>query len=371
MANKVVAKPQAREKAAVAIRDAKRKFNAQNTHKLLDYNNEARFALQAISNNDKLLECDPETIKDAFVNLAAMGLSLNPAGQQAALLPRWNSKRSRVECTASPQYRGLMKLATDTGVISNIRADVVFLCEEDTFDVDLGSNPYLKHKPKLFAPREERVIDLVSGERNRMIGAYCIAQLRDAPHPHITVMDIGEILTVARASDAFNPRDAKKNPSGPWVVWPGEMTKKSAIKRGYKQWPVSDGEAYKRLQTAIHIDNEAEANEQASEIDEESLRADMGEKISDEQAKIIRDLCSTQGLAPAKVAETYRTNSLKKIPVRYFAEIEAKLLDRQKKVNEAAKQNAEGGDPQEGEKESAKPAAKEPRGKTASKSKKG
>ena len=51
---------------------------------LLDFAAEARFALGAIANNKSLLKCDPETVKDSMVHLAAMGLSLNPAAQQAA-----------------------------------------------------------------------------------------------------------------------------------------------------------------------------------------------------------------------------------------------------------------------------------------------
>lgn len=341
MSNKLVPEAQARELMANAIKDSKRRFEVQNKKVgMLEYAAEARFALTALSNNPQLLKCDPVTVTDSMVNLAAMGLSLNPAAQQAALIPRWNSKKGGLDCTASPQYRGLMKLATDTGLVNNITAEVVFLCEEDSFDVDLGSNPYLKHKPKLFAPKAERLVNLVDLEANRMIGAYCIAHFTNSAKPHITVMDLSEVLAVANASDAFNPRPPKGNqqrrsPSGPWVTWPGEMIKKAVIRRASKQWPLSDDSKYQQLLTAIHVDNTAEANEQRASVRSDQIESEMDECVSEKQADIIKDLCQTQKLDPAKVYEAYGVNAISKLKVKDFDEINNKLLDRQRKYNAA------------------------------------
>lgn len=341
MSNKIRPDAQAREEMAVAIKNAKRKFDAQNKHGLLSFEQEARFALQAMANNTFILKCDPSTVTDSMVHLAAMGLSLNPASQQAALIPRWNTKANRYDCTASPMYRGLMKLATDTGLINNITAEVVFECEEDTFDVDLGSNPYLKHKPKLFAGSAERKIDLVNLDANKAIGAYCIAHFSKSDKPHITVMDIGEIMSVARASDAFNPRKKGKEPSGPWVYWAGEMIKKAVIRRATKQWPLSDDSAYQRLLKAVEIDNQAEANEQRAEVRAEQIDAEMGDTLTPEQIEKIRDLCQQQDLPTEEVYKNYNTNSLSKIQQKFFEEIEQKLLTRQRAWNAQQKAKLE------------------------------
>lgn len=336
---KIVPQPQAREAFAKGIAQSKRRFTVQNQERnILEFSAEARFALQIAANNPRLYECDIETVKDSMVHLAAMGLSLNPAAQQAALIPRWNTKKSALDCTASPQYRGLMKLATDTGLVNNITAEVVFECEEDSFDVDLGSNPYLNHKPKLFAGAEERVIDLVNPKLNRVIGCYCIAHLRDSDKPHITVMDLTEVLAIARASDAFNPKQyknkPKRSPSGPWVFWAGEMIKKAVIRRASKQWPLSDDSKYQRLLTAVNIDNQAEANEQRASVRSDQIEADMGETLTEDQIAIIRDLCQTQALDAEKVYSNYSVNSLSKIKQKDFEEIEEKLLNRQRLYNE-------------------------------------
>jgi len=322
---------------AEAIKDSRRRFNVQNAKVgMLDFECEARFALTVISNSKMLLKCDPETLKDSMVNLAAMGLSLNPAAQQAALIPRWNTRQGRWDVTASPQYRGLMKLATDTGLITKITAEVVFECEEDSFDVDLGSKPYLKHKPKLFAGKAERTIDLKDMEKNRLSGCYCIAELRNSADPHITVMDLQEVLAVAGASDAFNPRKEGRNPSGPWVYWAGEMVKKAVIRRASKLWPLSDDTKYQQLLNAIEIDNTAEANEQHAEVRAEQVEAEMGETLTEKQVAVIKDLCATQNLPLEMVYENYAVNSLSKIKQQYFVEIEKKCLDRQRRFNEAA-----------------------------------
>ncbi len=340
MVNKILPEAQAREVMAGIIQDSKRRFTVQNQKVgMLEFSAEARYALEAVCKNKLLLKCDPETLKDSMVHLAAMGLSLNPAAQQAALIPRWNTKGSKFDCTASPMYRGLMKLATDTGLVTNITAEIVFECEEDSFDVDLGSQPYLKHKPKLFVAKEERVVDLRAGyvERNRLIGCYCVAHLKNSEWPHITVMDLSETLAIANASDAFNPSKPDKKPSGPWMYWAGEMVKKAVIRRASKQWPLSDDSKYQRLLTAIEIDNRAEANEMHSSVRAEQVEADMGETISDEQVAQIRDLCSTQELEPDTVFLNYNVNSLRKIQKKFFDEIEEKLLDRQRRFNNAAK----------------------------------
>jgi recombination protein RecT len=336
MTNKLIPEAQAKEAMANAIKESKRRFEVQNKRVgMLDFSAEARFALMAMSNSQQLLKCDPETVKDSMVHLAAMGLSLNPAAQQAALIPRWNTKKGGLDCTASPQYRGLMKLATDTGLITNITAEVVFRCEEDSFDVDLGSNPFLKHKPKLFASPEEREIDLAQLEVNRMIGCYCIAHLRDSEHPHITVMDLTEVLAVANASDAFNPRKQGRKPSGPWVYWPGEMVKKAVIRRASKQWPLSDDAKYAQLLTAIDVDNTAEANEQRAGLRTADVESAMDSVITEEQVAIIKDLCSTQNMDPEVVCKNYAAAAISKIKVKHYDEIHEKLITRQRRFNEA------------------------------------
>ena len=341
MANKILPEAQAREVMAGIIQDSKRRFTVQNQKVgMLEFAAEARYALEAVCKNKLLLKCDPETLKDSMVHLAAMGLSLNPAAQQAALIPRRNTKGDKFDCTASPMYRGLMKLATDTGLVTNITAEIVFECEEDSFDVDLGSQPFLKHKPKIFVAKEERFIDLRNGheKENRLIGCYCVAHLRDSEHPHITVMDLQETMAIANASDAFSPRPgSNRKPSGPWVYWAGEMVKKAVIRRASKQWPLSDNSKYAQLLTAIDIDNRAEANEMHAEVRSEQIEADMGETISEEQVAQIKDLCSTQELEPDTVFLNYSVNSLSKIKKKFFDEIEEKLLDRQRRFNNAAK----------------------------------
>ena len=343
MANKIRHDAQAREAFAKAIKRAKRKFDAQNKDGILVFEHEARWALEAAGRNDYLLKCDEGSVSDAIVNLAAMQLSLNPAAQQSALIPRWHSKKNCWDCTASPQYRGLMKLATDTGLVNNITAEVVFECEEDTFDVDLGSNPFLKHKPKIFAGEAERKIDLVNLESNRLIGCYCIAHFKNSEHPHITMMDLQEVLSVASASDAFNPRQENKDPRGPWVYWPGEMVKKAVIRRATKQWPLSDDAGYRRLLTAVEIDNQAEANEQHAEVRADQVAAEMGDVLTENQIEIIRDLCKQQELTPSRVYDNYAVNAISKIPQKYFDEIEKKLLVRLNKWNarQEEKENAE------------------------------
>ena len=73
MGSKLVPVDQARERMAEALKESKRRFDAQNKRVgKLTFAAEARFALQAMANNPALYKCDPETLKDAMTHLAAM-----------------------------------------------------------------------------------------------------------------------------------------------------------------------------------------------------------------------------------------------------------------------------------------------------------
>lgn len=195
----------------------------------LDWQAEALYALQACENNPFLGDIakkNPLTIRMSVVNVALIGLSLNPAMQLAFLVPR----DGRIILDIS--YRGLIKLATDTGSILWAKAELVY--EKDQFEY---RGP---------AQTPHHVCDPFSTERGEFRGAYCIAKTVD-----------GEILVeVMSAADIFKARDQSpayaKKKSGPWVEWFAEMCKKVVIKRASKTWPRTD----RRLHEAIRYLNE-------------------------------------------------------------------------------------------------------------------
>lgn len=213
-----------------AIAQAKARFIGAAERSGLDWRAESMFALQTLQNNDYLqdvAEANPWSLTMAMINVAAIGITLNPARQLAFLVPR----DGRVLLDIS--YRGLIQIGKDEGAIVWAKAEIVR--ENDTF-VYQGMAAMPDHR---FNPFDEN--------RGEMVGAYCAAKL---PTGDILVepMRRDEILQIRNLSKAYVKRHA-----GPWVDFPDEMTKKTVIKRGSKTWPGT-----RRLDLAIdYLNREA------------------------------------------------------------------------------------------------------------------
>ena len=197
--------------------------------KLLDFRQECLFAQQQIMKNSYtagVAEENLNSLKAAIMNVAAIGISLNPALQHAYLVPR--DKKICLDIS----FRGLVKLATDSGAITWAKAELVF--EKDTFAYR-GPSTVPHHEADVF------------GDRGALKGGYVIAKLPDG-ECLIDVMSVAEIHKVRDTSKAKN--------NGPWVDWYHEMCKKTLIKRAYKSWPQTEGRV--RLDRAVAALNETE-----------------------------------------------------------------------------------------------------------------
>ncbi len=194
---------------------------------------ESQYALQACKANQHLLKCDPTTVQDAIINVASVGLSLNPASGFAYLVPEYNKKAQKPACQLRVSFKGLIKLATDTGTISWVKADVVK--SEDTFEYR-GIDQMPMHHMNPFSDRGDTV------------GAYCVAKTTD-----------GDLLVdVISRADLDRIRACAKT-QNVWEQWPDEMAKKAIIKRAAKQWP--PGKKTEQLHEAIQVINDAEGTD--------------------------------------------------------------------------------------------------------------
>lgn len=201
---------------------------------LLDFGQECLFARQQILKNDYTLKVaagNPNSLQAAILNVAAIGISLNPASQHAYLVPRDG------QICLDISYRGLVKLATDSGAIKWAKVELVH--KEDTFEWN-GPAQEPTHKANPFQSDEER---------GPIIGGYCIAKLPD-----------GEVLTETMSIDEINKvRDTSKafqKGGGPWRDWYKEMAKKTILKRAYKSWPQTPNR--RRLDQAVEVLHQTE-----------------------------------------------------------------------------------------------------------------
>lgn len=203
-------------------------FNSVLSDRSIKFEREAEFALQVLGNSDyalKLALNNRQSVVNAVTNLAAIGLSLNPAKKQAYLVPR--DKRICLDIS----YIGLIELAVASGSVKWVKAELVR--QADTFRMN-GIDKLPTHDFEPF-----------SSERGDVVGVYCVAKTADGDYLTDT-MSLADVYDIRDRSSAWKAwiSDKKKCP---WVTDEGEMIKKTIIKRASKTWPKTD-----RLDQAIH-----------------------------------------------------------------------------------------------------------------------
>jgi recombination protein RecT len=183
------------EEHILATRDA---FEAVAIDPSINFQREAGFAVQLLQGNEyalKIAKANPQAVINAVTNIAAIGISLNPATKHAYLIPRDG------KIVLDISYRGMLHLAIASGSLRWGQAEIVH--QADTF----------------------------------VVGGYAEA----------TTMPIAEVWGIRDRSESWKSHVAK-NTKTPWASDTGEMVKKTVIKRAYKTWPMSE-----RVQKAGHI----------------------------------------------------------------------------------------------------------------------
>lgn len=239
------------------VYSAKNSFNSVQSG--LDFNREANFAIQVLEANSFLQKLDSQSIVNSVKNISLIGLTLNPAMKYAYLVPR-NGK-----CTLDISYIGMIKLLTDAGTVKNISADVVYQSEIDNgrFDYRKGSDPYLKHKPDVFASTKER---------GAMVGAYAIAYFRDGGC-QFEIMGKEEMEKIKMTSESY--KNEKTRQYSPWENWEPEMWKKTVLRRLYKMLPKT--QMSEKLIAALGNEHENEMNDLPQEQRYEKYFDDINE----------------------------------------------------------------------------------------------
>jgi recombination protein RecT len=191
----------------------------------------ARIASTVLKQTPALARCTPESFLGALLTASQLGLEPGPTGD-AYLVPFGNV------CTFVPGYRGLIRLARNSGQLRDIWAEVVYA--NDTFKYTLGLHRDLIHEPAI-------------GDRGKPTHVYAAAELTDGGRPFV-VMTAAEVEAIRGRSRAGK--------SGPWVTDWSAMAKKTAIKQLAKWLPLSA-----ELSAAVNLDG--------------SVRTDIASSIAD------------------------------------------------------------------------------------------
>lgn len=198
------------------------------TEQTVTWAKESQFAIQYFQKNDFLAKTalsNPTSAQNAIINVAAIGITLNPASKLAYLVPR-----DGMVCL-DISYMGLLHIAMESGVISWGQAKLVHA--NDTYESN-GLDKAPTHKYNAF------------GDRGDIVGVYCT--VKTPAGDYLTEeMSLAEIESVRKTSKAaFSDK-------GPWVNHWNEMARKTVVKRASKYWPKAS-----RLDSAIHVLNEEE-----------------------------------------------------------------------------------------------------------------
>lgn len=199
-------------------------FDACLVDRSINFEREAGFALQVLAGNSysmKVALNNRQSVVDAIVNVASIGISLNPAKKQAYLVPR------KDKICLDISYMGLMDLAQATGSVKWAQAALVY--SSDTFTLNGLDKP------------PTHVFNPFSKERGNIVGVYCVVKTIDGDYLTHT-MTADEAYAIRDRSEAW-----KANKSGPWKTDEGEMIKKTCVKQASKYWPTTD-----RIDSAIH-----------------------------------------------------------------------------------------------------------------------
>lgn len=221
-----------------------------------------KVALGATKRNQDLLACDPASFVLAVVQAAELGLDIGGLLGEAYLVP------FKQQVQLIPGYRGLVKLARNSGLITTIEAVLVYA--DDHFEVERGLEPKLIHRPNFRAPREPEAL----------LATYCIARFKDGGY-QMDVMSIPEVCAIRDRSPA------SKN--GPWVTDFGEMAKKTVVKRNCKMLPMS-----RELERVIEHENALDSHERSPvaadfTIDAEGVVTETGPADHKSPSESLRD----------------------------------------------------------------------------------
>lgn len=210
-----------------------------------------RLACTEFSKNPALQRCNQTSVFGAIIQAAQLGLEIGVLGQ-AYLVPYKDT------CQLIPGYKGLIALARRSGEVSSIETHIVY--ENDEFDLELGLESKIKHKPYL------------DGERGMPRLVYGVARFKDGGH-HLEWMSIEDVHKIRARS--------KASASGPWVSDYAQMVRKTLIRRMMNYLPMSI-----ELSNAIQLSDAADDGKKAI-IDGDFVNIIEDDAIDHETGEII------------------------------------------------------------------------------------
>lgn len=320
-------KPITSSEVAKLFKDSQFKLHFEGTNSFqLDLKRECTFAKQIVLQNKKLQYCTPESITAAVIDVALTGLSLNPVLQQAYMVPFRNNNTGRDEAVLMPGYQGFITKMVSGGAAIKVSAHLHY--QNDDFDIELGTEEHIKHKPYYMFGKEP-------GE---IMGAYAVAFLPggEKKWEYMPIQKIFRIrdnskayIAALKAAQKYN----KKEPTTFWVQHEEEMIKKTVVRRLWKAMPKLDNPDLSRMVELDNVVNET-VDAQHEVIETKTGEHEIERKTSN-SAKVTIQKAVTKKAEQNDLAKS-SPEELKKLSLPQWSGFDLKSLKAVARVNKVA-----------------------------------
>jgi recombination protein RecT len=179
-----------------------------------------RICMSTVTQNPKLLQCEPRTFLRSVLQCASLGLEPGGPLGQAHLVPFYNGQRRQLECQSIIDYKGYVALAHRSKEVGRISSTIIY--EKEPWKFSEGD--VIVHTP---LPPSER------GTRKVMV--YAKAFDRSG------ILIAQEYLWAEEVEDIKKKSlDQKKNAAmNPWTTNEEAMWRKSPVRRLAKWMPMA------------------------------------------------------------------------------------------------------------------------------------
>ena len=302
-----------------AVKRAALQYTRTSTVAELKWASEREHVKSVIQRSRDLKAAIPQTVMQAILQGASMGLSFNPILSHCYMIPRRSRKKrddesweaykrdSSIIAYASPSYKGLAKICFDAaqGSIIQIRGEVVY--QADKF----------RYFGPIEKPQHEPVLTETHRKQEHVQGAYAVVEYANGSYS-CEYVDRQTLEAIRAMSEMPS--------SAMYTKLYTEGYKKIAIRRLTKTVQVHSI----RLDNATHIMNEhegivIEGEAERVEHQEEPVEAEVVETISFEDAAILRELCEEAELPIEKVRDAYGVATIDELPINLLDAAKARI----------------------------------------------
>jgi recombination protein RecT len=184
------------EEFRVSVPDSS--FNLQRTYEV---------AAAEVQKNKRLQECSIESILESVKQACYLGLEPSSVTGEAYLVPYGN------RCTLVIGYKGQLELMYRGGHVTSVWAYPIYESDLPNVDIQLGTNPQVKHSPRLGASRGE------------LVAVYACAEIPNSDQVKFDFMTREECDRIRSKSAGAHSK------SHPWNTDYEAMCLKSVIKK--------------------------------------------------------------------------------------------------------------------------------------------